>query len=271
MPELPEVETVRRGLEPRIVGRRVLGAEVRQAKLRQPVPSDLDARLKHQPISAVTRRGKYLLVKAGRETLLVHLGMSGRLRLLDAPAAPGVHDHVDIRLEGGLTLRLHDPRRFGLVGLCERDTGAHALLQNIGPEPLGETFNGDYLFRLSRGRKAAIKNFVMDSHVVAGVGNIYASEALFVAGIRPSRAAGRVSRLRYANLAWAVRTTLEKAIAAGGTTLRDFIGVEGQAGYFRQQLFVYGRAGQSCARCGQAVKQQRIGQRSSFYCGHCQR
>ncbi|MDN5873463.1 MAG: bifunctional DNA-formamidopyrimidine glycosylase/DNA-(apurinic or apyrimidinic site) lyase [Sinobacteraceae bacterium] len=271
MPELPEVETVRRGLEPLVQGRRVVRVDVYQPQLRQPVPADLDLRLKNQKVTRLWRRGKYLLIAIGSETLLLHLGMSGRLRVLDENTARGLHDHIDIHLEGGRTLRFHDPRRFGLVLLCERGSMDHPLLSKIGPEPLETPFNGDYLHRLSRGRKAAIKNFLMDSHVVAGVGNIYASEALFVAGIRPSRAAGRISRIRYANLAWAVRTTLEKAIAAGGTTLRDFIGVDGEAGYFKQQLFVYGRAGESCLRCGSKLKQQRIGQRSSFYCGRCQR
>ncbi|TAM09158.1 MAG: bifunctional DNA-formamidopyrimidine glycosylase/DNA-(apurinic or apyrimidinic site) lyase [Nevskiaceae bacterium] len=273
MPELPEVETVRRGLAPLITGRRFTGAVVRQPQLRQPVPADLGARIAGKRVDGVERRGKYLLIRASGETLLVHLGMSGRLRVLTSPPAPDRHDHVDLLLDGadggGLMLRFHDPRRFGLILLCEPQ-GTHPLLANIGPEPLGDAFNGDYLFRASRGHRVAVKNFIMDSHVVAGVGNIYASEALFRAGIRPQTAAGRVSHPRYGLLAAAIRGTLEQAIACGGTTLRDFIGVGGHAGYFKQELQVYGRAGELCRVCGSAVKQLRIGQRSTFYCSVCQ-
>lgn len=270
MPELPEVETVRRGLAPLITGRQFTGVVVRQPRLRQPVPADLATRIAGQRIDSVERRGKYLLVHAENETLLVHLGMSGRLRVLPAPAPAGKHDHVDLLLDHGLTLRFHDPRRFGLILLCATGESSHPLLADIGPEPLGDAFDADYLFRQSRAHRVAVKNFIMDSHVVAGVGNIYASEALFRAGIHPRTPAGRVSRARYVRLVGAIRETLERAIACGGTTLRDFIGVGGHAGYFSQELYVYGRAGEPCRVCGTPVTMVRIGQRSAFYCSVCQ-
>lgn len=270
MPELPEVETVRRGLAPLLSGRHIVAAVVRQPRLRQPVPRDLSARLSGKRVDAVTRRGKYLLVRAADESLLIHLGMSGRLHVLETHFAAGTHDHVDLLLENNIRLRFHDPRRFGLMLLCPTGTHDHPLLARIGPEPLGHDFSGEYLYRLSRGRHLAVKNFIMDSHVVAGVGNIYASEALFGAGIRPTRAAGRIGLVRYDRLAESIRTTLNRAIACGGTTLRDFIGVGGQPGYFAQQLYVYGRTSAPCLKCGTVIQQRRIGQRSSFFCPRCQ-
>ncbi|HEU0198075.1 MAG TPA: bifunctional DNA-formamidopyrimidine glycosylase/DNA-(apurinic or apyrimidinic site) lyase [Nevskiaceae bacterium] len=271
MPELPEVETVRRGLAPRVVGRCIVCVTVRERRLRQPVPADFEARLTGQRIDAIARRGKYLLLSVGTETLLIHLGMSGRLRLLPEAVAPGRHDHVDLALSDGTLLRLHDPRRFGLMLLCHGPPAAHPLLADIGPEPLGTDFSDSYLYARSRGHRVAVKNFIMDSHVVAGVGNIYASEALFIAGIRPTHQARRLSRAQCGRLVWAIRATLEKAIACGGTTLRDFFGVAGQPGYFKQELFVYGRAGAPCRCCETVIVERRVGQRSSFYCPHCQR
>lgn len=271
MPELPEVETVRRGLEGSIAGLRILRVIVRERGLRQPVPADLAERLSGRRILSVGRRGKYLLLHTDAETLLIHLGMSGRLWLLPGNTPASLHDHVDLQMEQGHTLRFHDPRRFGLMLLCNGDCANHPLLVDIGPEPLGSDFSGSYLWSRSRGRRVAIKSFLMDSHVVAGIGNIYASEALFRARIHPARPAARIARHRYDDLAASVRVTLARAIDSGGTTLRDFSGISGTAGYFGQRLEVYGRAGEACSRCGSAIVCRRIGQRSSFYCPHCQR
>lgn len=273
MPELPEVETIRRGLADRILGRRVEAVVVRQPLLRWPVPADLGVRLRGGRIDAVERRAKYLLIHVGRQRLLIHLGMSGRVFVLTAPPAPDVHDHLDLALSRGVTLRFHDPRRFGCV-LAFADTDPpHPLLADIGPEPFSPAFSGDYLYARSRGRRSPVKAMLMDSSVVAGVGNIYAAEALFRAGIRPRRAAGRVSRVEYARLAAAVREVLSAAIRAGGTTLADstFAGADGAFGYFQQRLAVYAREGQPCPRCAVPVRRQIVAQRSSFYCPRCQR
>jgi len=270
MPELPEVETTRRGIEPHLVGQRVGRVIVRERRLRWPIPEDLDVRLSGQRIEAVGRRAKYLLIKAEAGTLIVHLGMSGSLRLVDGALAPDKHEHVDIHLESGLALRYADPRRFGAM-LWSTDPLNHTLLAGLGPEPLGEAFDGDRLYRLSRGRSMAIKPFIMDNAVVVGVGNIYASEALFAAGIDPRRAAGTVSRARYLKLAQEIRRILAIAIERGGTTLRDFVGGDGKPGYFQQELFVYGRGGEFCKVCGSTLREVRLGQRSSVYCHRCQR
>lgn len=270
MPELPEVETTRRGIEPHLVGQRVGRVIVRQHRLRWPVPEDLDVRLSGQRIEAVERRAKYLLIKAEAGTLIVHLGMSGSLRLVEGDLAPEKHEHVDILLESGRALRYTDPRRFGAL-LWSADPLSHTLLAALGPEPLSEAFDGDRLYRLSRGRSMAIKPFIMDNAVVVGVGNIYASEALFAAGIDPRRAAGTVSRARYLKLAQEIKRVLALAIERGGTTLRDFVGGDGKPGYFQQELFVYGRGGEFCKVCGSTLREARLGQRSSVYCPRCQR
>jgi len=269
MPELPEVETTRRGISPHIEGQNVLEVIVRQGRLRWPVTRGLNQKLSGQVIRRTERRGKYLLIETGNGSLIIHLGMSGSLRIVEAGAAPRKHDHVDLVLGNGKCLRFHDPRRFGAI-LWSRTPLRHELIRGLGPEPLGEDFNGDYLFRLSRGRKLAVKNFIMDSHVVVGVGNIYASESLFMAGIRPGVAAGRISRARYEALATAIMTVLDRAIREGGTTLRDFVREDGQPGYFAQSLNVYGRDGQPCRTCGAVIRKKTIGQRSSYYCPDCQ-
>ena len=271
MPELPEVETARRGIAPHLVGRRIRRLEVREWRLRWPVSRRLPATLRGRTIEAVGQRGKYLLIRAGGGTLLWHLGMSGSLRVLADPPPPGPHDHVDLALAGGAALRFRDPRRFGSLHWTAGDPLRHRLLAGLGPEPLGANFGGDWLHARSRGRRAAVKTFLMDARVVAGVGNIYASEALFEAGIAPSRPAGRVSRARYDRLAAAVREVLARSIAAGGTTLRDFTEADGRPGYFARELRVYGRAGAPCVRCGEPVRARTLGQRSSFYCPKCQR
>ncbi len=270
MPELPEVETTRRGIAPHLLGQRVDRVIVRDRRLRWPIPEDLDVRLSGQRIEAVERRAKYLLIRFQAGTLIVHLGMSGSLRLVDAGLPPAKHEHVDLLLESGQALRYTDPRRFGAL-LWSDDPLNHVLLASLGPEPLGEAFDGERLFRLSRGRSMAVKPFIMDNAVVVGVGNIYASEALFAAGIDPRRPAGSISRARYLKLGEAIKRILAMAIERGGTTLRDFVGGDGKPGYFQQELFVYGRGGEFCKRCGATLREIRLGQRASVYCGHCQR
>lgn len=271
MPELPEVETTRRGLCPLLVGRRVTGVTVREPRLRWPVPDDLGTVLTGQAVRGIGRRAKYLLFQMDAGTLIAHLGMSGSLCVVDAGTPPGPHDHVDIAIEGGTLLRLRDPRRFGSLHWTVDDPAGHPLLRDLGPEPLGDAFDGRYLFRRSRGRQVVVKAFLMDSHIVVGVGNIYAAEALFAAGIHPARAAGRVGGQRYDRLARAVRSVLAAAIQAGGTTLRDFRGGDGRPGYFQQTLSVYGRAGKPCPRCGTAIELTRQGQRATCHCPACQR
>jgi formamidopyrimidine-DNA glycosylase len=271
MPELPEVETTRRGIEPHIAGSVVESVTVRQRQLRWAIPRRLDRELPGRRVAGVGRRAKYLLVEAGRGTLLIHLGMSGSLRVLSEPAPPGRHDHVDLALSSGRILRFNDPRRFGAMLWTTRPPERHPLLRDLGPEPLGEGFGGAHLHACARGRRVAIKNLIMNARVVVGVGNIYASEALFRAGIRPARQAGRISRARMDGLAGAIRSVLEDALRAGGTTLRDFTWVDGQPGYFAQQLDVYDREGLPCSGCGSPVRRVVIGQRSTFYCPRCQR
>ena len=271
MPELPEVETTRRGIAPHLEGRRVRKVVVRQPRLRWPVPPRLARELTGQRIEHVRRRGKYLLLETAAGTVILHLGMSGSLRVLDAAEPPQAHDHVDICLDNGRCLRLRDPRRFGAVLWTTRPAAQHRLLRDLGPEPLGEAFDADYLFQRSRGRRVAIKPFIMDSKVVVGVGNIYASEALFLAGINPKTPAGRIGRARMQRLVEAIRAVLARAIEQGGTTLRDFSDSAGRPGYFQQQLQVYGRAGEPCRRCGGNIRSLTLGQRSTFYCPRCQR
>lgn len=271
MPELPEVETTRRGIAPQLLGRTVKAVTVRQPRLRWPVPAELQ-QMAGQRIAAVERRAKYILLATPAGSAIIHLGMSGSLRIVTATnAAPRKHDHVDIAVTGGRLLRLHDPRRFGAVLWTTDPPTQHPLLSPLGPEPLGESFDGDYLHARSRGKRVPVKQFIMDGRVVVGVGNIYASEALFLAGISPLRAAGRIALPRYRTLAECVRQVLSDAIAQGGTTLRDFVNSDGQPGYFLQQLKVYGRQDQPCRRCGTAVKALRLAQRSTYYCPRCQR
>jgi formamidopyrimidine-DNA glycosylase len=271
MPELPEVETTRRGIEPHLLTRRITGANVRQPRLRWPVPADLAERLTGQRVTAVERRAKYLLLRTAAGTLLVHLGMSGSLRVVPAAEPPAGHDHVDILLETGKALRYTDPRRFGALLWTDGRPADHPLLRGLGPEPLSEAFGEERLYRLSRRRRVAVKSFIMDSRVVVGVGNIYANEALFLAGIDPRRAAGRISRRRYQRLTLQIKEVLARAIEQGGTTLRNFVGGDGKPGYFAQALKVYGRAGEPCRDCGAILRQQRVGQRSTFFCSRCQR
>jgi formamidopyrimidine-DNA glycosylase len=270
MPELPEVETTRRGLAPHVEGRRVTGVVLRRPRLRWDIPPEVPGRLPGQRIDAVRRRAKYLLLETEAGSVVLHLGMSGSLRVLPAATPVGLHDHVDFALDSGRVLRFNDPRRFGCV-LWQPPGEIHPLLQGLGPEPLSDAFDGDYLFALSRGRRAPVKSFLMDQRVVVGVGNIYAAEALFAAGISPLRAAGRVSRERYAELAAQVKAILEYAISRGGTTLRDFISPDGDPGYFELELLAYGRGGEPCPRCHRPLKQGTIGQRATVWCGHCQR
>lgn len=272
MPELPEVETVRRGVEPHVLGRRIVAVTVRDRRLRWPVPADFADYARGQRIERVERRGKYLIFGlAGGDRLIVHLGMTGRLLVLAGDEPLRKHDHLDLVLDDGRLLRYHDPRRFGAVLPWPRGEAGHLLIDGLGPEPFSDAFGGDYLYRRSRGRKVAVKSFVMDGQVVVGAGNIYAAEALFRAGIRPTRAAGRVSGAEYQRLAEAIRAVLGEAITQGGTTLRDFAGADGVAGYFQQDLAVYGREGQPCRRCGTTIKGQRLGNRASCWCPACQR
>ena len=268
MPELPEVETTRVGIAPHIEGKTLTSWTIREPRLRWPVV--LPVNLRGARISTVARRGKYLIINTSRGALIVHLGMSGSLRVLEQSVAPRKHDHVDLLLDSGLLLRLNDPRRFGSLHFTSDDPDQHWLLEKLGPEPLSADFHGGYLFDVSRGRRLAVKGFLMDAGVVVGVGNIYANEALFRAGIRPGRAAGRVSRPRYERLAEAVREVLRAAIADGGTTLRNFVDEQGRPGYFAQSLAVYGRAGEPCVSCGEALVEKRLGGRATIYCRRCQ-
>lgn len=275
MPELPEVETTRRGLAPHVEGKRVAGVVLRRPDLRWPIPGDVARLLPGQRIDAVRRRAKYLLLDTAAGSALLHLGMSGSLRVLPAAAPLGAHDHVDIALQGaagkpGRVLRFNDPRRFGCL-LWQAPGETHELLRGLGPEPLSDAFDGDYLFQRSRGRSAPVKAFLMDQRIVVGVGNIYAAEALFAAGISPLRAAGRVSRERYVLLADAVKRILAHAIARGGTTLRDFLSPDGAPGYFEQELSAYGRGGEPCPRCATPLKARSVGQRATTWCPRCQR
>lgn len=269
MPELPEVETTRRGVSPYCQGEAVRELVVREPRLRWPVSEQLREHIVGQIIEAVERRGKYLLFRTAAGSLLVHLGMSGSLRVVDSAQAPGRHDHIDIQLLSGACLRYHDPRRFGYF-LWQAPGEQHPLLSHLGPEPLSEEFDGDVLYHLSRGRPSPVKRFIMDGKVVVGVGNIYANEVLFLSGIHPRRAAGRISRARYRALADNIKQVLTSAIEQGGTTLRDFVGGDGRPGYFAQQLYVYGRAGEPCKRCGGLLRESRLGRRTTVFCVTCQ-
>lgn len=270
MPELPEVETTRRGLSPHLIDQRITAVQVHDRRLRWPVPRYLEKKLSGQRVIDVRRRAKYLLIDTAPGSALVHLGMSGSLRIVDEEVALKKHDHIDIELSSGKRLRLHDPRRFGcFLWIPEGDS--HVLLDKLGPEPLGNAFDGAHLHAHSRGRRVAVKSFIMNAAIVVGVGNIYASEALFRAGIHPARAANRISRKRYDHLANEIRATLAEAIEVGGTTLRDFYGGTGEPGYFRQKLQVYERAGEPCHTCGKAIRRTVLGQRATYTCPQCQR
>jgi formamidopyrimidine-DNA glycosylase len=271
MPELPEVETTARGIRPHVVGKRIADVVVRDARLRWRVPATLAGHLRGNRFESVERRAKYLLLRAHDGSVLVHLGMSGSLRILPAATPHRKHDHIDIVFDDGTCLRLRDPRRFGAMLWCDGDCHDHKLLRDLGPEPLSDGFDGATLFERSRGRKVAVKLFLMDAHTVVGVGNIYANEALFRAGIRPGRAAGRVNRAEYDTLAKMIKQVLADAIEQGGTTLRDYVRSTGDLGYFQLKLNVYGKAEEPCPRCGQPVRHIRQGQRSTFYCARCQR
>ncbi len=270
MPELPEVETTRRGIAPHLEGQHLRQVVIRQRRLRWPVTRGLDGQLRGQTLHRVSRRAKYLLLEFERGSLLIHLGMSGSLRLLEQDTPAQKHDHVDLVFQSGQCLRYRDPRRFGAILWAGTRPLEHPLLRALGPEPLSAAFHGDYLAAQAQGRRCAIKNLIMDHRIVVGVGNIYANEALFLAGIHPARAAGRISRQRYRQLAEHIKTVLAAAIEQGGTTLQDFTASDGQPGYFAQQLRVYGRTGEPCPNCGQPLRSRLIGQRNSFYCGRCQ-
>jgi formamidopyrimidine-DNA glycosylase len=271
MPELPEVETTLRGLEPYLEGQLIKGVTIRNASLRWPIPKHLNKTIAGLRISSLTRRAKYILLDCSEGHLLLHLGMTGSLRIHKHAIPAEKHDHFDLVLANGHIMRLTDPRRFGAVLWVEGDPHEHALLRDLGIEPLEKEFNGEWLFQATRKRKAAIKLVLMDAHTVVGVGNIYANEALFQAGIRPTRAAMRVTRAQCDLLVKCIKDTLKKSIKAGGSTLRNFVGSSGEPGYFQQQYYVYGRDDEPCRLCGCVVRLLRQGQRSTFYCPSCQK
>ena len=269
MPELPEVETSRRGIAPYLEGQAIERVVIRQRRLRWPVDREVDRRLAGATIVSVGRRAKYLLLNTADGSAIIHLGMSGSVFIVERGTPAALHEHFDLELGSGQALRFRDPRRFGSLHWSD-DPARHWLIRNLGPEPLGDTFDGAYLWRKSRGRRVAVKPFIMNAGIVVGVGNIYASESLFLAGINPKRSAGRISRQRYNDLASAIREVLAKAIKAGGTTLRDFYGGDGEPGYFRQELTVYDREDDRCLTCGEPVVAIVQGQRRTYYCKRCQ-
>ncbi|MDT8282680.1 MAG: bifunctional DNA-formamidopyrimidine glycosylase/DNA-(apurinic or apyrimidinic site) lyase [Gammaproteobacteria bacterium] len=271
MPELPEVETSRRGIEPYLLNRTITHITIRQHKLRWPIPENLPSLAQGQKIREVCRRAKYIYLKLDNGNIIIHLGMSGSLRICDARTAPEKHDHIDIATSNNKILRLRDPRKFGCVLWQADDINRHKLIKPLGPEPLEDEFNSSYLHSRATSRTCSIKALIMNSHIVVGVGNIYASEALFRAGINPKRKAGNISVTRLQRLVDSIRLTLSLAIEEGGTSLRDFTGASGQPGYFAQKLLVYGRTGEKCAHCGGSIKQFTQQARSTFYCPNCQR
>ncbi len=271
MPELPEVETTRKGIAPYVVGEVVKDIVIRERQLRWPIPLELTRSLKSQTIKKLRRRAKYLLFYTDNGCMLLHLGMSGSLRVIDANLPHEKHDHVDIVFESGRSLRFRDPRKFGSILWTEEDPLLHKLIGHLGPEPLSKEFISDYLYLRSRKRTQAIKTFIMDSRIVVGVGNIYANEALYLSGIKPTLKAGRISKARYEKLVREIKNVLARAIEKGGTTLRDFINGEGKPGYFRNELQVYDRKNEACHVCQTPIKMIRLGQRSTFYCTNCQR
>lgn len=269
MPELPEVETTRRGILPYVKGQKITEVIVRRTQLRWPIPHEIIEQALNQKINSIHRRAKYLLFDTNAGHIIVHLGMSGSLRIVDNNSLPSKHDHVDI-VFNKKTLRFHDPRRFGTILWTQSDPSEHKLLHQLGLEPLCDEFNGEHLHRLAKSRKISVKSFIMNNHVVVGVGNIYASEALFLSGIHPKRAAGRISLIRYQHLAENIKVVLNNAINLGGTTLRDFVREDGKPGYFANKLNVYNKKGMPCPNCKKPILMHVIGQRSSFYCGQCQ-
>lgn len=271
MPELPEVETTLRGIAPHLQGQRVAGVVIRNAQLRWPIPTTLPSLLKNAVVRSLRRRAKYLLINFDHGTLILHLGMSGSLRILPHPTPPEKHDHFDLILDSGELMRLRDPRRFGAVLWHEGDVFSHPLLAHLGPEPLSSDFDANHLHQKTRSRAIAIKLAIMDNQLVVGVGNIYANEALFRAGIKPQLAAHRLSKTRCETLASTIKAVLTEAINKGGSSLRDFIHSDGSSGYFQQHYFVYGRKDEPCKTCGTSIKQIKQGQRSSFYCPSCQK
>jgi len=270
MPELPEVETTRKGIEPHLVNNTINKINVHNGSLRWPVPSSVNA-LEGAVVSSVKRRGKYLLINIPAGTAIVHLGMSGSLRISDPAEPRRKHDHIELLINTGKCLRFHDPRRFGCFLWQASGEPLHSLLAKLGPEPLSDAFNAEHLFKATRKRQVAIKNLIMNSEIVVGVGNIYASESLFMAGIRPGRAARRITRKESIILVETIKLVLQRSITQGGTTLRDFINSDGNPGYFAQSLQVYGRAGEPCRACAATINQKVLGQRSTFYCPQCQR
>lgn len=271
MPELPEVETIRRGIAPWVTGRTIVRVLLRVPSLRWPIPRQLTETLPGQSILGVERRAKYLLLRCTDGWALLHFGMSGHLGLVPSGTPAGRHDHIDIEFSDGNCLRFTDSRRFGTLLWTDVDPFLHPLLADLGPEPFAKEVCGTYLYRLSRRRRGAVKPFIMDQRTMAGVGNIYASEALFRAGIHPARAAGNISLKRYEVLVREVRQVLDEAIEAGGTSLRDFLDSEGKPGYFRLRLLVYGRQGEPCSGCGRPISQVRLGGRTTNFCRCCQR
>ena len=269
MPELPEVETTLRGISPFLLNKKIKHIQVRQPKLRWPVPQELH-QAENQIIKSLHRRGKYIIATTNSGSIILHLGMSGSLRIADKPFEIRKHDHVLFELANNKSMIYHDPRRFGTILWSQGSASEHPLLAKLGPEPLSDAFDGKHLFTHSRRKKVAVKNFIMNGQVVVGVGNIYASEALYRSGIRPGKAAGRVSARAFDLLAAQIKAVLSAAIKSGGTTLRDFVNSEGQPGYFQQTLNVYGREGMPCRKCDSLIKQVTIGQRSTFYCTNCQ-
>ena len=271
MPEMPEVETTRLGLLPHLKGERIENLVIRESRLRWPIAADLPARVGGNVIADVTRRAKYLLIDCGCGHLIIHLGMSGSLRIVSADSVPTKHEHYDIVLSNRRIVRFTDPRRFGSLHWTEAPPGQHALLCKLGPEPISEAFSANALFHAARGRSVSIKQFLMDQHHVVGVGNIYANEGLFRAGVRPQTAAGRVSLARCERIVQAIKHTLNLALKAGGSTLRDFMNSDGEPGSFQLSYRVYDRTGKPCFRCGNLIRSIRQGQRSTFYCATCQR
>ena len=270
MPELPEVETTRLALSTQLIGRRITAVTIRQPRLRWPIPEEIETFLLGQTILHLRRRAKYLLLDVSDGSVLLHLGMSGCLRILPKDFPLGVHDHVDITLDSKKVLRFTDPRRFGCL-LWQPKGETHPLLRNLGPEPLTSEFSGDYLYERSRNRTISVKTFLMNQAIVVGVGNIYAAETLFRSGIAPGRRAGSISKIRFTRLAQAIKDILTSAVASGGTTLRDFKKPDGMPGYFKQELLVYGRQGLPCQACGHDLSGNRLGQRSTVWCARCQR
>ena len=270
MPELPEVETTKRGIAPHVVGKRIENVVVRQRQLRWLIADDFEQNLRDEIVESVERRAKYLLLKTQNGSLIVHLGMSGNLRIITSETPANLHDHVDVIFEQNTVLRFNDQRRFGALVWATGDILKHPLLRELGVEPLTDDFTPALLFQLSRRKRVPIKTFLMNGKIVVGVGNIYANESLFLSGISPTRHAGDLSAKECENLVFQIRDVLAKAIEQGGTTLRDFVNSEGKAGYFQQQLHVYGRGNQPCTKCSQPLTEIRLANRTTVFCPNCQ-